>query len=62
VRYSNFTNNSAHVNGGVIRFTFYKPNITENNTFTDNMAVYGEIMASYAVEMRVEPIIVRRNL
>jgi predicted outer membrane repeat protein len=46
---TDFTNNSAKINGGAIRFTYYKPNIAGNNTFLGNTADYGPNMASYPV-------------
>lgn len=38
IQNSVFTNNSAFVNGGAIKFTYYKPDITLNNTFSNNTA------------------------
>ena len=48
---STFKNNSAYRDGGVIKFTYFKPNITVNNTFINNTASYGPIMASYPVKI-----------
>lgn len=49
ISHTQFLNNSAKVNGGAIRYTYYKPNITLNNTFTGNTAEYGRDLASYPV-------------
>ena len=46
-----FHNNSAMINGGAIKYSYYKPNVTDNNTFTLNKAMYGSDMASYPVQM-----------
>lgn len=44
-----FKNNSAQVNGGAIKYTYFSPNTTVNNTFTANKAAYGPNVASYPV-------------
>jgi predicted outer membrane repeat protein len=48
-----FKNNMAGVNGGAIKYTFYAPNISKNNTFVGNQAKYGSTVASYPVQMRI---------
>jgi hypothetical protein len=40
------------VNGGAIKYTYYAPDISINNTFKNNTAMYGEKIASYPVQMR----------
>ena len=42
-----FKNNTAAINGGAIKYTYYKPNSTINNSFSLNTAKYGNDMASY---------------
>eukprot|EP00347_Sterkiella_histriomuscorum_P017693 403348360 len=49
-----FKNNSAMINGGAIKYTFYKPNTTNNVTFSNNHAQYGNDMGSYPVQMIIQ--------
>lgn len=49
VRNSVFRNNTAKMNGGAIKYTYYAPEISVNNTFVNNTAMYGPTIASYAV-------------
>ncbi|CDW85403.1 UNKNOWN [Stylonychia lemnae] len=53
IQNSVFQKNTASVNGGAMKFTYFKPNITNNNTFTDNKAQYGNDLASYPVQMLI---------
>jgi hypothetical protein len=48
-----FANNTALINGGAIKFTYFKPEITVNNTFSNNTAEYGNDLASYPVQMQI---------
>jgi hypothetical protein len=48
-----FKNNSAKVNGGAIKYTYYPPDVSINNTFIMNKASYGQQMASYPVQLRI---------
>lgn len=41
--------NTAMINGGAIKYSFYKPITSSNVTFTGNKAQYGNNMASYPV-------------
>ena len=52
IKNTKFVNNSAKINGGAIRYTYYSPNTTVNNTFSQNSAQYGGNLASYPVQMR----------
>ena len=51
IKNSQFINNSALVDGGAIKYTYYRPDISVNNTFDGNTAMYGQTMASYPVQM-----------
>ena len=44
-----FKNNSAAVDGGAIKYTFYSPDTSLNNSFVNNTASYGPAIASYPV-------------
>ena len=46
-----FDNNTATKNGGAIRYTSYRPSMT-NNTFIGNSATYGPEVASFAVRIK----------
>ncbi len=52
IKNTKFVNNSAKINGGAIKYTYYSPNTTVNNTFSQNSAQYGGNLASYPVQMR----------
>eukprot|EP00347_Sterkiella_histriomuscorum_P014519 403360570 len=56
-----FKNNSAYSNGGALKYTFYKP-LLSNVTFTDNKAKYGGDQSSYPVQMQIKTGAQRRNL
>jgi hypothetical protein len=45
-----FINNTALQDGGAIKYNSYPP-ILNNNTFTNNQAVYGPNVASYPVKI-----------
>jgi len=47
---STFENNNALIEGGVLKFDSYWP-VFSNCTYKDNFAPYGNIMASYPVEI-----------
>ena len=47
---STFVNNTAHEDGGAVKYDSYPP-ILENNTFLNNTGVYGENIASYPVKI-----------
>jgi predicted outer membrane repeat protein len=57
-----FKNNYAGVNGGAIKYTFYPPLISQNNTFINNTAMYGSPIASYPVQMRIANVFYSRQL
>ncbi|CDW86291.1 UNKNOWN [Stylonychia lemnae] len=50
---SDFTNNTAGLDGAVIKFTYYQPDYTDNNTFVNNSALYGQIEGSYPVTLKL---------
>jgi hypothetical protein len=62
IRNSIFINNSAKVNGGAIKYTYYSPNTTVNNSFSSNQAQYGTTLASYPVQMRFSDVKASRIL
>lgn len=62
IQNSHFINNTAKVNGGALKFTYFRPNITVNNTFSGNLAEYGSNMASYPVQMLILDTPTRRQL
>ena len=47
---SSFSDNSAIVEGGAIKYNLYRPIIT-NTTFMNNSASYGADIASYAIKV-----------
>jgi hypothetical protein len=47
---SSFTNNVASQSGGAIQYDVYRPSM-QNNTFTNNTAIYGPNIASYAIKI-----------
>ena len=49
IKNSIFKYNNASVDGGAIRYNYYAPEISVNNTFIGNNASYGQDIASYAV-------------
>lgn len=53
IKNSIFKNNTAHIDGGAIKYTFYSPDISQNNTFNLNNASYGQDIASYPVQMKI---------
>jgi hypothetical protein len=48
---NNFSGNSAALNGGAVYWTKQQPNFF-NNSFSDNVAVYGPDLASFGVKMK----------
>jgi hypothetical protein len=47
---SNFTNNSAPLEGGVVKYNLFEI-ITSNVTFTNNSAAYGDDVASFPLQL-----------
>ena len=50
---NNFTNNSAHIEGGALKYTSKRPLEILLNLFKNNTAVYGPNLASYPVRIRL---------
>lgn len=51
---STFINNHALLEGGVMKYTSYEPNVTNCN-FTNNSALYGSNVAAFPVTQRFSP-------
>lgn len=59
---TNFTQNSAELDGGAIKYTYYQPTISSDSNFVNNTALYGSDIASYAIEMQLSAASTRRML
>lgn len=49
-----FSNNVAGTNGGVVEYDFYRPDDSNNNTYTNNQAQYGHNIAAYPMMMNFD--------
>lgn len=48
-----FSQNKAVYEGGAIKWSTFMPKVSSTNKFTDNLALYGENIASFPIQMNV---------
>lgn len=48
-----FTNNTANIEGGALKYTSKRPTDILKNSYSENMAQYGKNLASYPVRIRL---------
>ncbi len=53
ILFNNFTQNSAEVEGGALKYTSKRPQNITQNIYSRNSASYGHNIASYPVRIRI---------